>query len=72
MKEVDAGGAVAKMRFLRCNRAFDGRVSQKAFGFAAVRKGERERTMHCYHCGKVGHMSWLSRKRSFTLPGSKM
>ncbi|KAL5510151.1 hypothetical protein EMCRGX_G005644 [Ephydatia muelleri] len=30
------------MRFLRCNRAFDRRVSQKAFGFAAVRKGERE------------------------------
>ena len=42
MKKVDTGGAVAKMRFLRCNRAFDRRVSQKAFGFAAVRKGERE------------------------------
>ena len=42
MKEVDAGGAVAKMRFLWCNRAFDRRVLQKAFGFAAVRKGERE------------------------------
>ena len=71
MKEVDAGGAVAKMRFLRSNRALDGRVSQKAFGFAAGKR-ERENNALLPLRKSRAHVMELSRKKSFTLPGAKM
>ena len=56
---------------MRSNRAFDGRVSQKAFGFAAVRKGERENNALLPLRKSRAHVMELSRKRSFTLPGAE-
>ena len=59
------------MWFLWSNKAFDGRVSQKAFGFAAVRERERENNALLPLRKRRAHVMELSRKRSFTLPGRR-
>ena len=57
---------------LRSNRAFDRRVLQKAFSFAAVRKRESGNNALLPLRKGRPHVMELSRKWSFTLPGAKM